>query len=617
MEPTAATAFAAAMIPAIIALPANAGLSAPPKLAVGDAIGGSAVVLAAPASGTGTVLIEASTDPSFVKVDFSGSVVVTDPLVPGKAQLTGLAGGERYYVRATVDGAVRTATLVSGASAFAAPSAISGVRFGVTGDWRGDVGIYNAILNADERGLDFFVKLGDTIYADVASPAVPVPQCQTIEEFRAKHVENYAPAHGIDPWGDLAASTATFSMIDDHEVTNDFDGGAFDPATGWFNQGSLYVNGLQAFVEHNAIAPTAWPAVGDPRVDGRPMLYRSFKWGKDASVFMVDARSFRDASLPPVSNPFDPAEVTAFITAAFNPSRTMLGYPQLAKLLGDLAAAQAAGVTWKFVMTSMPMQNFGPLAGEDRWEGYAAERAYLLGQILQLGIRNVVFVTADFHGTIVNDVTAPNPLNPSQQLFTGMFEIITGSVAYSAPAGPTFAQLGLSTGVIDAQQYAYYQSLPGFAQDLFVQGLLDGVVAQYGYSPTGIDDPSIADSFVAGGPVAAHHYGWTEFEVDAASKALTVTTWGVDWYTPAEAAADPQAIIARPITVRQRFTVTPQAAPCPGDLNGDRSVDGVDLAMLLGAWGPGVGSPADLNGDGSVNGADVGLLFAAWGSCPG
>ena len=39
-----------------------------------------------------------------------------------------------------------------------------------------------------------------------------------------------------------------------------------------------------------------------------------FNWtGRDAAVFMVDARSFRDASLPPVSNPFNPAEVGAFM----------------------------------------------------------------------------------------------------------------------------------------------------------------------------------------------------------------------------------------------------------------------------------------------------------------
>jgi 3-phytase/alkaline phosphatase D len=524
--------------------------------------------------------------------------------------------GRRYFVRVTDGALTRTATFLVGASSIGTNAAPAGLRFGVTGDWRGDVGIYNAILNADERELDFFVKLGDTVYADVASPAVPAPQATTLDEFRAKHVENYQPTHGIDPWGELAASTQTFSMIDDHEVTNDFDGGAFSPSTGWFNQGSLYVNGLQAFVEHNPMFPTTWPALGDPRVDGRPALYRSFQWGRDAAVFMVDARSFRDASLPPVSNPFNPAEVGAFIQASFNPTRTMLGAPQLGKLLQDLAAAEAAGVTWKFLMTSMPMQNFGPLAGEDRWEGYAAERAFLLSQIAALGIKNVVFVTADFHGTIVNDITVPNPTNPTQQLFTGAFEIITGSVAYSAPAGPTFAQLGLATGAITPAQFAFYQSLPNAGKDAFIKSVLDGVISGYGYSPTGIQDPSINATFTVGGAVAAHHYGWTEFDIDPQSKGLTLTTYGVDWYTPQEAAANPQAIIARPITVRQQIVVTPRAGACAEDLNRDGTVNSADFAQLLGAWGVCSGScPSDLTGDGMVDGSDLTRLLVHWGDC--
>ena len=596
---------------------ATEGAQLPPRLGVGDVIGSTAVVLVAPEGSTGTVTVELSTDPTFATVISSTTLEVTDTLVPAKMFLSGLASGTRHYVRATCAGAQRVSTFETRGSSLAIRAATAttpGVRFGVSGDWRGDVGIFNSILNADERGLEFFVKLGDTIYADVASPAVPGGPAQTLNEFRAKHVENYAPGAGIDPWGDLAAAMPTFSMIDDHEVTNDFDGGAWYGATGWFNQGDLYRNGLQAFVEHNAIAPTTWTVPGDARVDGRPDLYRSFRWGADAAVFMLDTRSFRDASLMPVSNPFDPAQVLAFIQASFDPSRTMLGYPQLATVLQDLVAAQAAGVTWKFIMTPEPIQNFGPLAGEDRWEGYAAERAYLLSQIVQLGIKNVAFITADFHGTIVNDVTVPNPANPAQQLFTGMFEIITGSVAYSAPAGPTFAELGLATGAINQAQYGYYLTLPPAAQDAFVQNLLDGVIAQYGYSPTGIQDPSMSANFTSGGPVAVHSYGWTEFEVDAATKALTMTTWGVDWYSPAEAAADPAGIIARPITVRQRLTVQAKLAPCAPDLSEDRRVDGNDLGIMLAAWGNGP-SAADLNQDGAVDGSDLGQLINSWGAC--
>jgi agmatine/peptidylarginine deiminase len=58
-----------------------------------------------------------------------------------------------------------------------------------------------------------------------------------------------------------------------------------------------------------------------------------------------------------------------------------------------------------------------------------------------------------------------------------------------------------------------------------------------------------------------------------------------------------------------------QLLECSGDLDGDGSVGGADLGVLLGAWGPCPGCPADLDGDGTVDGADLGLLLTAWGSC--
>jgi len=57
----------------------------------------------------------------------------------------------------------------------------------------------------------------------------------------------------------------------------------------------------------------------------------------------------------------------------------------------------------------------------------------------------------------------------------------------------------------------------------------------------------------------------------------------------------------------------PPCAPADFDCNG--VVDGTDLAVLLGAWGP-CGSPpcaADLNGDGVIDGSDLAILLGAWG----
>lgn len=48
----------------------------------------------------------------------------------------------------------------------------------------------------------------------------------------------------------------------------------------------------------------------------------------------------------------------------------------------------------------------------------------------------------------------------------------------------------------------------------------------------------------------------------------------------------------------------------PADLNGDGSVNGLDLTMLLSNWG-GSGQ-GDTNGDGAVNGLDLAVILASW-----
>ncbi|MFM8639204.1 MAG: hypothetical protein ACKOEL_01005 [Planctomycetota bacterium] len=53
---------------------------------------------------------------------------------------------------------------------------------------------------------------------------------------------------------------------------------------------------------------------------------------------------------------------------------------------------------------------------------------------------------------------------------------------------------------------------------------------------------------------------------------------------------------------------------CPADLDGDGTVGGADLGLLLGAWG--TAGPGDLDGSGTVTGSDLGLLLGGWGACP-
>ena len=50
-----------------------------------------------------------------------------------------------------------------------------------------------------------------------------------------------------------------------------------------------------------------------------------------------------------------------------------------------------------------------------------------------------------------------------------------------------------------------------------------------------------------------------------------------------------------------------------GDLNLDGTVDGLDLAVLLAAWGT-QNSIADIDSSGTVDGSDLTSLLASWGT---
>ena len=63
------------------------------------------------------------------------------------------------------------------------------------------------------------------------------------------------------------------------------------------------------------------------------------------------------------------------------------------------------------------------------------------------------------------------------------------------------------------------------------------------------------------------------------------------------------------------FTCVPSAPPCPADFDGNGSVDGGDLAALLGSWGTCAGCAADIDGNGAIDAGDLAELLGSWGPC--
>jgi 3-phytase/alkaline phosphatase D len=376
--------------------------------------------------------------------------------------------------------------------------------------------------------------------------------------------------YGLNTWRDLRGSTAILATIDDHEVINDFAGGAppssnptdFDQTGAYINETARYKAGLQAFHEYMPIEDRRYGNTGDPRTAKKPKLFRSRTYGNAAAVIVLDNRSFRDKGLLP-ADPYSAADIRRFLVQAFDPTRTMLGAAQLDELKQSLLQAQQRGVVWKFVMTPEPIQNLGVLIAEDRFEGYASERTQILKFIADQHIENVVFVTADLHGTLVNNLTYQ--LGPGQpQLASGAFEIVTGAVAFEQPFGPTVVDLATQLGFLTAEERAAYYGLPAFpglGKDNFIEQLVNGQIVPLGYDAMGLTGSNIQVSYSLGGYVATSIYGWTEFEVDRDSKALTITTYGIDAYTYDDLQTKRADVVAREPSVWQRFRVQPVIGP--------------------------------------------------------
>jgi alkaline phosphatase D len=211
----------------------------------------------------------------------------------------------------------------------------------------------------------------------------------------------------------------------------------------------------------------------------------------------------------------------------------MLGIPQLERLKADLLAAHQAGITWKFVFIAEPIQNLGFAGAPDRYEGYAYERARILEFIDQNDILNVVFVTADIHGTVINNLQyQPTGPDDVQVDVDGAFEISTPAVAYDPPLG----QDVIDTLTLSDLERDAYELMSMDEKDDFFTAIMDAMLEEQGYDETGLG-VTVDHTLVSGKFVRAHAYGWVELEIDPVSQELTVIVWGIPDYEVEDAAA--------------------------------------------------------------------------------
>ena len=258
-----------------------------------------------------------------------------------------------------------------------APGDHARVRFAWSGDLGGreacrPVAGYPIFRTLARFRVDFFLFVGDTVYADVACGGPDrVPGynfvARKLPDFWAKHRYNRE-----DPAVQAYfRQVGVYAIWDDHEVRNNFSG----------STDRLMEMGRRAFLDYFPILPAA---------DEPVRLHRKFGWGSLLEVFILDTRQYRSPN-----------------TDSDGPGKTMLGAAQKRWLIDAVTASMA---TWKVVVSSVSLSV--PTGGKahDSWSnanllgfpeengtGFAYERDAILRVFRERGVKNLIFLVTDVH----------------------------------------------------------------------------------------------------------------------------------------------------------------------------------------------------------------------------
>ena len=404
--------------------------------------------------GTGGVQVELSKSAGFATVVKTAIIPITDAniyVVGGQARysvktkITGLSPYTQYYYRF----ATSTSNSRVGRFRTALPAtSTQAVKYGFFSCQDYTFGYFNAHKAMATEDFDFVINLGDYIYAESyhgASGASPTgvrddgigedvvygsstyKVAKTLDDYRAKY-----DLYRSDPnLQEMHANFAMYSTWDDHEVMDNYAGGA--GANGGLPAERDYatrkVNGYKAFFEKMPTAKITTPLSGQAAIaSGESRIYRNVRYGKHVEIFLLDQRQYRQDQ--PCNDPglLDPAKCSDL-----DASRKFLGTAQLAWFKSKLKASTA---TWKVIANEVMIMNTKFTSTQyynfDSWQGYQKERVEVVKYIRDNAIKNVVFCTGDIHLFAAGDVVV-DPKKVKGKALTG------GATTYTTSDGKPVA----------------------------------------------------------------------------------------------------------------------------------------------------------------------------------
>ncbi len=325
---------------------------------------------------------------------------VVNGLRPGRQHLYAfLVGPASAPTGRSLVGRVKTAP---------APDALVPLVFGGTSCSNQRHRPFPALQHAGGRDdLDFFLHGGDHVYADYGDNAT------TLAQYRAKYEQNWTSA-GLRA---LHRSTGMYLTWDDHEVLNNW-----DPET---LSAARLAAARQAFFEHRATRRNA---------SAPERIWRSFRWGRTAEIFVLDCRSERRPS-----------------TRSTNPARRSQ-YLSRAQMDWLKAGLRASPCVFKFIVNSVPIVDRAGADG-DNWNGYASQRQEILSHIDGNRLRGVVWLSGDVH---FGGVCKVEPTGA----FSDIWEVIMGPAGADRDGPPSLRAGQWPVSVIGTHNYTVLRADP-------------------------------------------------------------------------------------------------------------------------------------------------------------
>ncbi|PQP05305.1 phosphodiesterase [Pseudomonas frederiksbergensis] len=226
----------------------------------------------------------------------------------------------------------------------------------------------NDLAERAEPPISAMLMTGDQIYVDDLNLVAPDREYTDI-------LKKYRTAFSQPHISRLMSGIATYMILDDHEIKDNW------PANKSKDDNHLYKNAIAAHELYQASHSPAHKLLANGQVSKRlDQYWYQFSEG-DIEWFVTDSRTRRNLSAS---------------------DRRILDEEQEQALCKWLINSTARV---KFVVTSVMFYPDRKLNGDDAWKAFPEQRLRLLETIRTRGIKNVLFISGDVHGSLTSRLT--------------------------------------------------------------------------------------------------------------------------------------------------------------------------------------------------------------------